>query len=124
MLCGSFSQSVGSNVSYFKCNVTLCGNEYVVASVCTNGGVYTGDTVLSLYDSVGVEVAYNDDSGVCGVGAKGSQLSYTVGVGVGCSVYVLREYCYEGLACTGTAAVEVTQLSTSPSSSPSSESFW
>ena len=120
-VCTPFSQSVGSNSTYSTCNVTLCGGEAVVASVCTNGGVYTGDTALALYDAMGKQVAFNDDSLSCGMDAIGSSLAYTPQSTAVCGIYMLRQYCYIGAACSGTTAVEVMQISLSPTFVPSSK---
>ena len=93
----------------------------VVASVCTNGGVYTGDTTLALYDAMGVQVAFNDDSLSCGIDSIGSSLSYIVQSNAACGTYVVREYCYVGTACSGTTAVEIMQITVSPTYVPTSK---
>ena len=120
-VCTPFSQSVGSNSTYSTCNVTLCGGEAVVASVCTNGGVYTGDTTLALYDANGNQVAFNDDSLSCGMDAIASTLSYTPQSTAVCGVYMLRQYCYVGTECSGTTAVEIMRVSMPPTSLPTSK---
>lgn len=104
--CSPFSQAVGSNSSYLACNFILCGGDTVTAGVCSNGGIYTGDTVISLYH-LSNQVAFNDDSTSCGVKALGSQLSYTPPKMAPCSTYILHQYCYAQFACTGTSAIEV-----------------
>ena len=116
--CSPFSQVLGKISRYISCNISLCGGESVVAGVCANGGSYIGDTVMSLYDSMGLKVAENDDSSSCGSNSLGSEITFTPASAAACDVYVLREYCYAGTTCSGTSAVEVIRLSTAPTCSP------
>ena len=119
--CAPFNQSFGNSSAYWSCNFTLCGGYFVTAGVCLNGGVFIGDTVLSLYDPMGQQVAVNDDSSLCGLNAVGSQLSYTPDASASCGNYTLHEYCYAESACSGTVVVVVMELSVPPSPRPTSE---
>ena len=90
----------------------------MTAGVCVNGGNYSGDTVISLYNSTDNIVAFNDDSDLCGTNALGSELFYVPVIGSRCDRYELRQYCYDGNQCSGTSAIDISQLSTSPTYSP------
>ena len=112
---------IGMASAYANCNLTLCGGYSVTAGVCVNGGNYSGDTVLSLHNSTGNIVAYNDDSDSCGINAVGSELFYIPPIGSSCESYQLRQYCYEGKQCSGTSVVYISQLSASPTYAPTSK---
>ncbi len=61
--------------------------------MCINGGYYTGDPYLRLYDQSGTQIAVNDD--YCGLG---SQMTATI---TSCGTYTVREGCYTSGSCTG-----------------------
>lgn len=75
-------------VNYTTCNVYLCGGDTVMLSTCEDTSGY-GDTYLRLFDSMGTQVAYNDD--YCGYGGYGSQITYTVPDDMACATYAIRE---------------------------------
>ena len=62
------------------------------------------DTYLVLVDSSSLQVAYSDDS-LTATCRPGSEISYLVPLSAGCQQYTLREGCYDGNACSGTAGV-------------------
>lgn len=103
------------------CNISLCGGDTVFAGVCSNGGVYTGDTVMSLYDYLHEEIAYSDDSLSCGGNGLGSEINYTTPSTTSCSTYVLRQYCYENTKCSETSSVKIFKSSIAPTASLTTE---
>ena len=111
--CNPFNQTIGNASTYRACNITLCDGYSVAAGVCLNGGSYTGDTVISLYNSSGYLMALNDDSDLCGPKAVGSELSYTPASGTACDSYELRQYCYDLTSCSGITTVVISPVTSS-----------
>ena len=65
---------------------------------CSDGGYCKGDSYLRLYDSVGNQIASNDDScGLC------SRITHTF-TGA-CQIYTLKQGCYSSGTCTATTSI-------------------
>ncbi|AKJ03807.1 trypsin domain protein [Archangium gephyra] len=80
--------------------ITLTAGQTLTLGTCgVTGSSFSGDTYLRLYNSSGVEVAYNDDA----CGGTGSNFTYTVPSGAGGN-YQLRAGCFSSNSCSGTAA--------------------
>ena len=94
VVCPNFAaySTNSDTVNYETCNVELCGGDTVMVSTCGDMTGY-GDTFLRLVDSMGTQVAFNDD--YCGYGGYGSQITYTVPDDMACETYTIREGTYK-----------------------------
>ena len=70
----------------------------------SDGGAYSGDTILSLYNNQGNDLAWGDYDWSCGYYSK---LSYSF-TGDYCQYYSLYQGCGYDWSCSGTTAIVVT----------------
>lgn len=110
--CPAYSASGRS--TYTTCSISVCQRSQLTVSTCPrNGGQYSGDTLLSLYQG-STFVASNDDdpnNGAC------STISTTVEpVNGQCTIYSVQEACFQTY-CAGTVAYSLT-TSTTPTALP------
>eukprot|EP01033_Poteriospumella_lacustris_P017313 gene17313-12375_t len=110
--CPSYSSTGRS--AYITCGISVCQRSQLTVSTCPyNGGQYSGDTYLTLYQG-STAIAVNDDdpnSGAC------STITATVAPVNGvCTTYSLQQSCYYS-SCTGTVAYTLT-TSTTPTALP------
>jgi hypothetical protein len=84
--------------------IALTAGQTLTLGTCgVTGALFSGDTVLRLFNPSGVEVTSSDDA----CGGQGSNFTYTVPVGAGGN-YELRAGCFSNTSCSGTAVWTLT----------------
>lgn len=95
-----------ARVNYVTCGITACGGSTFMANSCAS---YSGNTFTTLATNTGLTLMSNEDSPLCGPDQGSAVITYTVpGPSQTCSVFVLRQGCFENTTCSGQMTVSGT----------------
>ena len=95
------SSTNSANQNTVNCELYFCPNIEIKISLC-DGSICSGDTYLRLFNSIGHQIAENDDS--C------DQCSTIITTVPSCGMYTLKQGCYSSAFCSGMVSITSTPL--------------